>query len=173
MSSPRWAAVAVLRRPGPRGPELLLVQRAARAGDPWSGDVAFPGGWSRPEDADPTATARRECAEEVGIALVGPGAPEPPLWAFDPRRGRPARLHPVRFEVPAGTAARPDPGEVALARWVPEAALRAPARRRWLLVRGRVPWWAPVLEVEGLRVWGLTLTVIGRLGGGGAGAGGT
>lgn len=55
-------------------PELLFIQRASRHGDPWSGDVAFPGGGRDIEDDDDLAAAVRETAEEVGLDLsVGSG----------------------------------------------------------------------------------------------------
>ncbi len=49
--------------------EVLLILRAQRKGDHWSGQMALPGGrWER-SDADPLATARRETLEETGIDL--------------------------------------------------------------------------------------------------------
>ena len=37
------AAVALIEREGRDGRELFFIQRARRKGDPWSGDMAFPG----------------------------------------------------------------------------------------------------------------------------------
>jgi 8-oxo-dGTP pyrophosphatase MutT (NUDIX family) len=48
---------------------LCLIRRAERAGDPWSGHLALPGGHSEPTDAHPRAAAERETLEEVGLAL--------------------------------------------------------------------------------------------------------
>ena len=62
-----WAAVAVLVAPDPDA--ILLIRRADRPGDPWSGHMALPGGRREPEDADLLATAIRETREEVGIDL--------------------------------------------------------------------------------------------------------
>ncbi len=50
-------------------PEILFIQRAENINDPWSGQIAFPGGNRHPDDADVVETARRETAEEVGIKL--------------------------------------------------------------------------------------------------------
>jgi 8-oxo-dGTP pyrophosphatase MutT (NUDIX family) len=53
-----------------RNPEaILLIRRAERAGDPWSGQMGLPGGRRGPEDPDLQATAIREAAEEVGLPL--------------------------------------------------------------------------------------------------------
>src|ERR1700674_2732148 len=63
------AAVAVVLRPGPSGEEVLLIKRAEREGDPWSGDVAFPGGRVEPGDKSFREAAAREAFEEVGADL--------------------------------------------------------------------------------------------------------
>ncbi|HVP11823.1 MAG TPA: CoA pyrophosphatase [Phycisphaerae bacterium] len=51
----------------PRDEINLLFIRRADLGDPWSGQIAFPGGHVESTDADPLATGYRELAEEVGI----------------------------------------------------------------------------------------------------------
>ena len=62
-----WAAVAVILTPEPEG--ILLIRRAERAGDPWGGHMALPGGRREPTDQDLLTTAIREAEEEVGIQL--------------------------------------------------------------------------------------------------------
>jgi 8-oxo-dGTP pyrophosphatase MutT (NUDIX family) len=61
------AAVALLLAPDPD--RLLVIRRAEREGDPWSGHLAFPGGRRQAGDVDLLATAIRETAEETGIHL--------------------------------------------------------------------------------------------------------
>ncbi len=68
--SPR-AAVASVFREGARGIELLFIERASKIGDPWSGQMAFPGGRVDPGDRDANHTAERETLEEVGLDLSG------------------------------------------------------------------------------------------------------
>ncbi|MFI5422275.1 MAG: NUDIX domain-containing protein, partial [Nitrososphaerales archaeon] len=47
------AAVCAILKEGTKasGPELLLVKRAVSTRDPWSGQMAFPGGRSRPNES--------------------------------------------------------------------------------------------------------------------------
>ena len=65
----RRAATAAVLRFTPTGPEVLLMVRAERQGDLWSGHVAMPGGRHEPQDRDLLATAIRETREEIGVDL--------------------------------------------------------------------------------------------------------
>lgn len=67
------AAVAAVFRPSDDGrtSELLFIQRATKASDPWSGQMAFPGGREEDEDPSPRHTAMRETLEEVDLDLSG------------------------------------------------------------------------------------------------------
>ncbi len=66
---PPVAAVAVIINPKDRGGSILLIKRRERVGDPWSGQIAFPGGHKAPEDREFLETAIREAEEEMGIEL--------------------------------------------------------------------------------------------------------
>lgn len=63
------AAVAILLRERNDALEFFLVKRAEVEGDPWSGDMAFPGGKRGDDDRDLVETASREVLEETAIDL--------------------------------------------------------------------------------------------------------
>jgi 8-oxo-dGTP pyrophosphatase MutT (NUDIX family) len=63
------AAVATVLREGIEGSEVLFIKRAEREGDPWSGQIAFPGGKREPTDPSLLFTAIRETEEEVSLRL--------------------------------------------------------------------------------------------------------
>jgi len=66
----REAAVAMVLRATPGGPEVLFIERASHESDPWSGHMAFPGGRLDPGDPNPRSAAERETREEVGIPIA-------------------------------------------------------------------------------------------------------
>ncbi|MGE0868613.1 MAG: CoA pyrophosphatase [Kofleriaceae bacterium] len=65
----RFAAVALVLHDDPIGPRVLLMKRAEREGDPWSGHISLPGGRYHATDPHLLATAIRETREELGVEL--------------------------------------------------------------------------------------------------------
>ena len=63
------AAVAILIRERNGDLEFFLVKRAVVEGDPWSGDMAFPGGKRDSQQEDLVDTAARETLEETAIDI--------------------------------------------------------------------------------------------------------
>lgn len=63
------AAVAIIQCPFPEE-SYLILRRAARPQDPWSGHFSFPGGRVEEEDGDLLTTCIRETWEETGILLT-------------------------------------------------------------------------------------------------------
>lgn len=148
--------------------DLLLMRRAQREGDPWSGHLSFPGGRAEAQDADSVATAMRETHEEVGLPLdraqlIG-GLDE--IAAVGSRRG--LVIHPWVFLLSEERPALTLNEEVADTRWVPLRYLlsgEGRGTRRWQrngmdLVLPEVKFhedWART------RLWGLTLFIIDDL----------
>jgi 8-oxo-dGTP pyrophosphatase MutT (NUDIX family) len=69
----RWVkrcAVAIILRERDHRLEVLMIRRAEREGNPWSGHMAFPGGGMETDDQHSLAAAMRETEEEVGIELA-------------------------------------------------------------------------------------------------------
>ena len=64
------AAVVVLLRAVNQGFQVLLVKRAEKVGDPWSGQTALPGGKGTSEDHNLRETVVRETLEETCINLL-------------------------------------------------------------------------------------------------------
>jgi len=62
------AAVAMILRRGSKGLELLFILRSLHKDDPWSGNVAFPGGKVEAGE-QPRQAAERETIEEIGLHL--------------------------------------------------------------------------------------------------------
>lgn len=153
------AAVALIRVPDPEA--ILLIERATRAGDPWSGQMGLPGGHTEPGDADLVATAVRETLEEVGIVLP-PGALVRTLPDIAPRSivPPPFLVRPFLFDLRSRPPIRLS-AEVASAVWVEWRALLDPASRREarVTVQG-VERTVPAFVVGGHVIWGMTERVL-------------
>jgi len=160
------ASVALLLRPAPTSPEILLIKRAEFAGDPWSGHMAFPGGRKEAGDRSLLETAHRETLEETGIVLPDAGgmlgcldsvAPLSPLLP-------PLSIVPFVFAVPPSTRARPAEAEVAEVHWVPLSHFRSPgSRTEHLFTMADESRTFPAYRVEGRVVWGLTHRILEEL----------
>jgi 8-oxo-dGTP pyrophosphatase MutT (NUDIX family) len=140
---------------------ILLIRRAERAGDPWSGQMGLPGGRRGSKDADLVETAIREAAEEVGIDLT----PAHRLGALSDVVPRtpvlpPIAVRPFVFALPTRAPIRPN-AEVASAHWIELAHLsRADLRRSaTVTIRGE-PIVVPAFTLDDLIVWGMTERIL-------------
>lgn len=135
-------------------PRMFFIERARNRNDPWSGQIAFPGGNLDPGDADTFSAARRETREEVGIKLEentlvgrlddqlgGTGSSSPLVvscyaCALDP-------VQPTRHNV-----------EVESSFWVDVAHLRDPGNR--MEYRFSETCYPAIILGSGRVLWGLT-----------------
>jgi 8-oxo-dGTP pyrophosphatase MutT (NUDIX family) len=158
------AAVAAVLRAGAQGAEILLIRRADRPGDPWSGHMAFPGGRRDPGDADLQATAVRETREEVGLDLDADGAllgRLADLEAVTRAHRTGLVIAPFVFALERDAPLSPSPVEVAETLWVPLAPLaRGEGAGTVPYEREGVALALPCWHVEGHVVWGLTYRMI-------------
>ncbi|HEX9279275.1 MAG TPA: CoA pyrophosphatase [Gemmatimonadales bacterium] len=155
------AAVAIILHEGSDGLAAVFIKRAVRTGDPWSGQVAFPGGRRDPADADLLATAIREAREEVGVDLRGATL----LGALDDLQPRtptlpPVVVRPYVFAVPTRpTLATSD--EVQRVFWIPFRRLGEPGVRRevTLTLRGGQRTF-PAYDLGEDVIWGMTERIL-------------
>jgi 8-oxo-dGTP pyrophosphatase MutT (NUDIX family) len=156
----RTAAIALILLDLDASLEVLLIERATRDGDPWSGHMALPGGHRDPTDGDLGATAERETLEEVGLDLRAHGERLGRLSDCMPIRGVPIAVRPYVYLL----AARPTlllSAEVRQALWVPVAPLLSGAgQTTYSLSRGNEHLELPAWNIDGRVVWGLTYRVL-------------
>lgn len=161
------AAVCVVLGGPEAAPALCFIKRSERPDDPWSGQMAFPGGRVAPTDATARAAGVRETAEEVGLDLTRyrylGALPPMPIT----RRGRPhlGWLQPfVHLCSPDLPALRPQPSEVAAALWIPVTHLTDPDHRTSVeIADGSRHLVFPGIAYGGEVIWGLTHRVLGSL----------
>ncbi len=163
------AAVALLLHDSAEeeAPRLLLIERARREGDPWSGDLAFPGGRMEPGDAGERAAAERETAEEIAVDLAAARC----LGRLDDMEASLLPMTVAAFVYSVESATVPALSlseEVTEAFWVPLPDLFDRRRRReHRLRRGTAEHRFPALDLLGPGrplLWGLSYRFIRSLG---------
>ena len=149
--------------------ELILIRRAQREGDPWSGHIGFPGG--RIEETDlgnPFKTAIRETKEEIGVSLTKFDCEKSltPLLPEKDFRGYKLELWPYLFKIDRPSELILDPNEV-------QSIIRLPVERvvknfelresDFHVFTGQT-YKLPCLELPcGSKIWGLTLMILSEI----------
>lgn len=165
----RWlarAVVAVVLRDEPgRGPSVLLMRRAQRSGDPWSGHMSFPGGRLSPHDASGFHAAMREAVEETGLLLREDEFVGRLSDVVTRRHERPVPMlvSPYVFKLEREAAWTLN-HEAVETLWVPLSFLADPRNRSPLYWRvGLLNLRLPSYVYEGRTIWGLTLLMLNEL----------
>lgn len=155
------ASVAIILRKTPEL-ETLMIKRAERGGDPWSGQIAFPGGRRERVDSSLLQTAMRETLEETGIDLGSSGKFLGYFGNFRTHTGTmvvTACVFLLSKEVEPRTNA-----EVSSYRWVPMSTFSdARARAEYLLERGATKESLPAYRYRDYVIWGLTHRLVTSL----------
>lgn len=162
------AAVALILRDDPQqGLSVLMIERAQRAGDPWSGHMAFPGGVREAGDFHPLHTAIRETREETGLDVRQMRC----LGQLSERRTHrsrsgnrpPMRIRPYVFAAGLPQAIRLNP-EAVDSIWLPLSFLVDPVNRQtmhWHWKGSALT--LPCYVYQGKRIWGLSLQMLDEL----------
>lgn len=158
------AAVALVFHQPPGGPpELLFIERARREGDPWSGQMAFPGGRRDSVDADIAATATRETLEEVGLALDAPFGRLDDFAGSRNPRVPPLVVSPFAYEVRERPQLSPN-AEVQSTVWIPVPWILHPdSSYDYPFEREGFAGTFPAIRFERYTVWGLTYRILHNL----------
>ena len=165
----RWvkrSAVALILRELDDHIEVLMIKRADREGDPWSGHMAFPGGRMDRQDVTGLRTATRETEEETGIYLDKAGHCIGRLSDIvsRPHSGRqPMVVTPYVFRLHTAVSIEPN-HEVAEAVWVPLRFLMNYDNRESMeWGRGKLHMSLPCYFYEKRRIWGMSLKMLDEL----------
>jgi 8-oxo-dGTP pyrophosphatase MutT (NUDIX family) len=155
------AAVAIVHARG-AAESVLLMRRAEREADAWSGHWSFPGGRREPEDGDLLHTAMRELAEECGIRLERESLEAALALAVARRKvGRFLLVAPFVFKVDAEMPVVLGEEEAVEAVWAPLSMLRDPARHVLRPVPGLpAAMRFPAIDLNGVPLWGFTYRLI-------------
>ena len=154
----RRAAVAIVLHDEP-SPRVLLMKRAERTGDPWSGHISLPGGGYHASDGDLRVTAIRETREELGIELDGARLLGN-LAPLHPRSSGPTGIEVTPFVFSTSVALEPVCGPEALAAfWLPiELAASGALDGTYTYPASQVAF--PSWTYEGHVIWGLTRRIL-------------
>jgi ADP-ribose pyrophosphatase YjhB (NUDIX family) len=157
----RRAAIAVVVSRDDN-PALVFIRRKVRQGDPWSGQMALPGGFQAANGEPLATTAARETLEETGLDLAGCGRLLGVLDDLSPRTPQlpPIIVSPHVFAV--GARALLVPGDEAdEALWLPARDIFDPANRTTFALPfpgGERAFSA--IEVGTHLVWGMTERIL-------------
>ena len=155
----RNASVAVIFARHSADTSLLFIERARVSGDPWSGDIAFPGGMRDQPDSSYAATAARETMEEVGIHL-DLDADFLGYWRRFKTLGG-LSVIPSVFSIGMQVAPRLNRSEAVSYKWIPLGSLVSPDNIvMYSVQRADHSMTTHAISVSGYTIWGLTYRIL-------------
>ena len=149
------AAVAILLKLDNRDLDVLFVKRAENPRDPWSGQIALPGGKSSPKDRSLKDTVFREVLEETGINLLERCRFLGVIPALRSRLHPEIRILPFIFLLQHEPIIRLNINELERYYWIPI---------KDLIINERVtrlkPGIRPAFIIGDIKIWGLTYRIL-------------
>jgi len=145
------------------GPELdvLLIHRAERINDPWSGQIGLPGGRVEHTDLSTRAAVKREVSEEIGLDLDNHGRELGTLSIGSPMRRLDMKVQPWVYALTSRPEIRISP-EVQEAFWSSVISLPSLMTSTEIEIRGTRRE-VDAFLVNGRVVWGYTYRVLDEL----------
>ncbi len=146
---------------------LLMIRRAKKKGDPWSGDMGFPGGrFSNVEDKSIYETAIRELYEETGVE-VNDGIENigrlSELLTRAHEKPVPMIITPFVFKVNKLPVFKRNT-EIEELIWIPLSYFFNQQNRNTMVIKkGKLKWGFPSYIYDKKCIWGLSLAMIDEL----------
>jgi 8-oxo-dGTP pyrophosphatase MutT (NUDIX family) len=162
----RSSVVLILRDDALLGVCVLMIQRARKRGDPWSGHMAFPGGIMERVDKNINATALRELQEELAVQenqLTACYGRLSDLLTRSHLASKPMVITPFVYSTDGLGGVQPN-HEVADTVWVPLRFIADVGNRKTMKWQyAGVGIRLPCYFYQGKRIWGLSLSMLDEL----------
>lgn len=140
---------------------FLVLKRAQRAGDPWAGQLAFPGGRVEPVDTSLFATCVRETWEECRLALSAAELVRTlPLCYAGRHHGHPVAVQAFYFQIHACPDLILDPTEMEAFYWVRRQDFALPGSHAFRVPLPDMHQEFPGYAVGSQFLWGFTYGVL-------------
>jgi len=160
-------AIVLVDNPSVDKISMLMIRRAIRKGDPWSGDMGFPGGrFSTKKDKNIYKTGIRELYEETGVAIedglenIGRLSD---LLTKAHEKMAPMIITPFIFKINKTPDLKKN-YEVEELIWIPLSYFFNQQNRATMEVRkGKFKWSFPSYIYDRKCIWGLSLSMIDEL----------
>jgi 8-oxo-dGTP pyrophosphatase MutT (NUDIX family) len=155
------AVVALLLHEDDYELDILLIHRAERINDPWSGQIGLPGGRVEDTDLSTRAAVKREVSEEIGLDLENHGRELGTLSIGSPMRSLDMKVQPWVYGLISRPEIRISP-EVQQSFWTSVLSLPSLKTSTEIEIRGTRRK-VDAFLVNERAVWGYTYRVLNEL----------